>query len=291
MKPFKARVACAAALSLLAAAAACSGSSTSTHSHDMSSTMSHGMVDGMTDDSRGVTQPQGLTSEMDGYRLIAQTGSIESGKRVTFKFNISDSAGKPVTRFAVENDKMMHLIVLRKDLTGYQHIHPVLAADGTWSVGLTLKASGPYRVFADFLPQKVADHSGSPVVLGADLSVPGAYSPQLLPAASRSASVDGYVVTLKGSAMAAAETMLTYDVTKDGRPVTTLEPYLGSLGHLVSIRATDLAYTHTHPMAADGSGPDVAFHVSFATAGVYRQFFQFQTNGAVHTVGFTVDAA
>ena len=283
-----------AILLVIVSASACASSSVSTHgSHGMTdpseSTMS-GMTDGMSDGS-GVTAPQGLTSDMNGYRLVTHRTQVSSGAPATFTFTIQDSAGKAVTNYAVENDKKMHLIVLRKDLTGYQHLHPELATDGTWSVRLTLNDAGPYRVFADFLPQKVADASGSPVVLGADVSVPGSYAPRSLPGPARSASADGYVVTLDGTAAAGAETMLTYTVKKDGKPVTNLEPYLGSLGHLVSIRASDLGYTHTHPMAADGGGPDVSFHVSFATAGSYRQFFQFQTNGKVHTVAFTLVAA
>ncbi|MEK8109242.1 hypothetical protein NKG94_40115 [Micromonospora sp. M12] len=36
----------------------------------------------------------------------------------------------------------MHLIVVRRDLTGYQHLHPTMAKDGTWSVPLTLAQPG-----------------------------------------------------------------------------------------------------------------------------------------------------
>ena len=41
--------------------------------------------------------------------------------------------------------------------------------------------------------------------------------------------------------------MLTLTVTKDGQPVTDLQPYLGAYGHLVALRAGDLAYLHVHP--------------------------------------------
>ena len=44
----------------------------------------------------------------------------------------------------------MHLIVVRRDLTGFQHLHPTMTSTGTWNVGLTLPAAGSYRVFADF---------------------------------------------------------------------------------------------------------------------------------------------
>ena len=44
---------------------------------------------------------------------------------------------------------------MRRDLAGFQHVHPARGADGTWRVPLDLPAAGTYRVFADFAP---ADH-------------------------------------------------------------------------------------------------------------------------------------
>ncbi|NKX51639.1 hypothetical protein HER39_13910, partial [Arthrobacter deserti] len=43
---------------------------------------------------------------------------------------------------------------------------------------------------------------------------------------------------------------LTVIVTRGGQPVKTLEPYLGAYGHLVALRAGDLAYLHVHPEGA-----------------------------------------
>ncbi len=66
--------------------------------------------------------------------------------------------------------------------------------------------------------------------------------------------------------MAGTESELAVTVTRDGAPVTDLDPYLGALGHLVAIRNGDLAYLHVHPIRgrrrrrADGPvrrrGPD-----------------------------------
>ena len=44
----------------------------------------------------------------------------------------------------------MHLIVVRRDGTGFQHLHPELGADGTWRAPIALDDAGAYRVFADF---------------------------------------------------------------------------------------------------------------------------------------------
>ena len=39
---------------------------------------------------------------------------------------------------------------IRRDLTGFQHLHPTMAPDGTWSIDLTLAEPGSYRAIADF---------------------------------------------------------------------------------------------------------------------------------------------
>ena len=44
----------------------------------------------------------------------------------------------------------MHLIVVRRDGSGFQHLHPALEPTATWSTPITLPDAGAYRVFADF---------------------------------------------------------------------------------------------------------------------------------------------
>ena len=70
--------------------------------------------------------------------------------------------------FEVEHEQRMHLIVVRRDGTGFQHLHPELGADGAWRTPLTLPEPGAYRVFADF------KHDGTADTLAADLTVDGA---------------------------------------------------------------------------------------------------------------------
>ena len=44
-------------------------------------------------------------------------------------------------------------------------------------------------------------------------------------------------------------------MSRDGRPVTDLQPYLGAFGHLVALRSGDLAYLHVHPADDGDAGP------------------------------------
>ncbi|HET6709940.1 hypothetical protein [Amycolatopsis sp.] len=229
--------------------------------------------------------PGGLAASTDGYTFTGPTA--EPGR---FSFTITGPDGRPVTAFDVEHEKKLHLIVVRRDTAGFQHVHPEMAPDGTWSVPLTLPAAGSYRAFADFAPT-----GGKPVTLGADFSVAGNYQPATF-APSRTANVDGYTVELAGDLVAGKTSPLALKVSRGGVPVTDLQPYLGAYGHLVALRGGDLAYLHVHPDGEPGdgktaAGPEVKFAAEVPSAGTYRLFLDFRHGGVVRTAEFTLATA
>ncbi len=138
--------------------------------------------------------PGGLAVAADGHALELATTTQAAGAPSTFRFTVTGPDGRPLTAYAPSHDEDLHLVVVRRDLTGYQHLHPIRDAQGTWSVPLTLAEPGPYKVFADFVPEG-RDRS---LVLAADLTAPGPYSPEPLPAPAQTTSVDGYGVSLDG---------------------------------------------------------------------------------------------
>ena len=232
-------------------------------------------------------QPGGLASSRGGYTLTPTAATLTPGTTATFSFTITGRDGTPVTDFDVEHDKRMHLIVVRRDTTGFQHVHPEMAPDGTWSVPLTLPAAGSYRAFADFTPT-----GGAGTTLGVDLAASGAFEP-VSHVPSRTAQVDGYTVELAGDLVPGQASPVTLTVSRDGVPVTDLQPYLAAYGHLVALREGDLAYLHVHPDGAPGdgvtpAGPPIEFVAEVPTAGSYRLFLDFQHDGVVRTAEFTV---
>ncbi|UQU67492.1 hypothetical protein COUCH_14990 [Couchioplanes caeruleus] len=235
--------------------------------------------------------PAGLQVSQDGYRLLPLTGELPTGDPQPFRFRIVDPDGKAVTAYTTSHDKDLHLIVLRRDLSGFQHVHPSLAADGTWSLPLAVTAPGQYRVFADFQPAGRSDG----LTLGTDIPAPGDYQPRPLPPAATTTAVDGYTVTLAGTLQPGTSSQLTLSVSKDGKPVTDLQPYLGAYGHLVALREGDLAYLHVHPDGTPGdgrtaAGPGITFHADVPSAGGYRLYLDFQHAGKVRTAEFTAIA-
>jgi hypothetical protein len=233
--------------------------------------------------------PGGLQVSEDGYTLDA-AASLPAGAATPVSFRVLGPDGQPVTAYETAHDEDLHLIAVRRDLTGYQHVHPDLAPDGTWSIPLDLTA-GSWRLFADFDP--AGDDPA--LVLGADVAVAGTYTPQPLPEPATTAEVDGYTVTLDGQLVPGQESELTLSVSRDGQPVTDLQPYLAAYGHLVALRDGDLAYLHVHPAGEPGDGttqpgPDVTFYATAPSAGDYRLFLDFQHGDVVRTAEFTVRA-
>ena len=213
---------------------------------------------------------RGLAVADDGLRLSLASTSLPRGRATTLRFTI-DGADGPVRDFEVEHEKRMHLIVVRRDGSGFQHLHPTLAPDGTWSTQVTLPDAGAYRVFADF-------KRGENETLAADLTVDGDADYRALPERTDVDTTDGY--TRRASTSTTASSAST--ITRDGKPVET-EPYLGAGGHLVALREGDLAYLHVHPV--DGGG--VEFETELDPDSRYRLYLQFKHEGQVHTAEFT----
>ncbi|MGQ5259531.1 hypothetical protein ACTWLT_02105 [Micromonospora sp. ZYX-F-536] len=243
----------------------------------------HGSATG-TDQGAG-GEPGGLSVSSAGYTLAPLVTEFPAGRAGQFRFQVRDTQRRPVTRFAVVHDKPLHLIVVRRDLTGYQHLHPTMAPDGTWSVPLTLAQPGVWRAYADFTV--VADDGGqTAVTLGADLVAPGGYQPRALPAPATSTTVDGFTVGYQGTPQPGATVPLTFRV--DGATgAAPLERYLGAYGHLVALREGDLGYLHVHPETELVDG-QVKFWLTAPGPGRYRLYLDFQVAGAVHTAEFTV---
>jgi hypothetical protein len=221
---------------------------------------------------------RGLAVADDGLRVVVENPELRRGRDETLRFRIVGDGGATVRDFDVGHEKRMHLIVARRDLTGFQHLHPEQADDGSWSTRVRLGAAGSYRLFADF------SHDGAARTLASDLRVDGAADLRPLPSPAPTAVSDGgYDVRLDSShARPGEEADLRVTITRDSVPVRT-EPYLGAGGHLVALREGDLAFLHVHPTADDS----VRFAATFPTTGRYRLFLQFKHEGRVQTVAFT----
>ncbi len=233
----------------------------------------------------------GLSATDGGFTFTPDRTSLTAGQAQSLHFKINDLIGMAVTSFVPDQTKLMHFYLVRSDLTGFQHVHPTMAADGTWTADLAALTPGNYRAYTAF-DAKGASGATVAEVLSTQLAVPGT-SPTTPPSApSSTAKVDGYTVAVSGELMAAMSHTLTVTVTKNGQPVTDLQPYLDTYAHLTAIHAGDLAFAHLHPegaaAATNTAGPTLKFQAMVPKSGDWRFFIQFQTGGVLHTAAVTM---
>ncbi|WP_030758486.1 hypothetical protein [Streptomyces griseus] len=239
----------------------------------------------------GGGRPGGLSVSEGGYTLEVDSTILAAGARQHVGFRVTGPDGRPVTDFVAEHEKELHFIAVRRDTTGFQHVHPVRDGKGDWSTELDLEP-GDWRFFTDIHP---AGHDGT-LTLGIDVAVAGPYDPRPLPETGRTARIGEYDVALDGVLVPGEAAELTLTVGRNGRPVTDLEPYLAAYGHLVALRVGDLGYLHVHPEGHPGDGvtapgPDISFLAVAPSAGTYRLYLDFQHEGVVRTAEFTVRTA
>jgi hypothetical protein len=227
----------------------------------------------------------GLGIAAGGRTLRLAGAQFEQGEAGQLRFAIEDADGRPVTGFDELHERRMHLIVVRRDGAEFRHLHPEMSEDGTWTVPVAFDEPGVYRAFADF------SADGEQETLAADLFVSGGeFEARPFPAPQALDSTDGYEVRLAaGEPRAGEHSELGFAVTRDGRPVDDLAPYLGAKGHLVALREGDLAFLHVHPEEGETAPNQIVFDAAFPTAGRYRLYLQFKHEGTVRTVEYTVE--
>ena len=227
-------------------------------------------------------------------------GKIVVGKPATMVFTIKDPTGLPVTKVQEVHEKLLHLLIVSKDLAWFAHEHPAIQPDGTFTFAYTFPEAGEFVFYNDFTPPNVGQQ-----VVQVPITVEGTAPAKraLTVDADKPKTIEGYTVTLDtgGPIKTGSATHMAYTIAKDGKPVTDLQPYLGAMGHLVIISGDLKEFVHSHPheegaehsAATKGAvgGPKVDFEAHFKAAGVYKGWAQFQVTtaagGKVITVPMT----
>lgn len=202
---------------------------------------------------------------------------------------IQNNEGKLIDKFDINHEKQMHLIVVSKDLSYFDHIHPDYKGDGKFVVTTQFPDSGEYKLFADYVPT-----GGSATSQSEWVSVDGTASElaEIIPETNFDKTINDIDITLSfDHLMADKDLNLTFNMmdAKTKKPVTDLQPYLGAVGHVVIISADAEQYLHVHPTDEKAKGPDAQFMTKFPKSGIYKIWGQFQRNGETFIVPFVVN--
>lgn len=247
-----------------------------------------------------------MAENASGYSLKLMSGkSYLANKPVMLHFAIQDKSGKVLKDFDTVHEKKLHLIVVRKDRTNFQHVHPTLEArTGMFMIEpFTFPTDGDYRVFAESTPsstQKDAPGNKPAAVAYQDVQVGdiSAYKPQPLGSDALTSSVNGFDTKLSVAGdspttdfTANATTTVAVAFNKAGSSYANLQKYLGALGHMV-VLGPNLEYIHAHALSEDVANQTgiIKFAVSFKDAGQYKAYLQTQADNQVNTTDYTMTA-
>jgi Cu+-exporting ATPase len=276
--------------------------------------MDHGEMTGMDHASMGHGSSEGMQGmnmetvdpETAGVRveLTSDPTAPLPGQPVTLRYRVTDAqSGQMLTDLPIDHERPMHLIIISKDLTQFQHIHPEVGPDDAYSVTTEFTDPGTYVLYDEFVRdgQRVLDRRELPVGEASDTKV--FLVPDLVPKTADSVTV---ALSAPGTIRAGEEASFTFTLTQGERSVTDLEPYLGAAAHvaIVSEDTEDFAHVHGEAGEADEGhegmesmghsppsafGPQVSFHHTFPHPGRYKIWGQFSHEGRVITVPYVVE--
>ncbi len=235
-------------------------------------------------------------------RVTMAPRAPEPGQAVKFRFAaLHPLTGAVVKDFAEVHDRLFHLFIVSRDMTQWSHVHPELQQDGSFILEHTIPTAGHWALFSDFMPI-----GGGPQLIVTPFSTAGyegdltASIPSLMPDTSFTKTADGVTVSLQvtpAKLISGEETDIPIHFTdeKTGEPVTNLQRYLGAFGHAMMLSDDMTEHVHAHPeemlegtAITEGGGPALTFHALFPKPGVYRLWLQYQRNGRLSTIPFTV---
>jgi hypothetical protein len=190
---------------------------------------------------------------------IAPAKNLVAGKPQVLTVQVRSAEGKAIEKFDIQHEKLMHLILVRNDLSSFTHLHAESVSKGKLQFTANLPVDGQYTAFADYVP-KGATQQVSTQTLSVGKDKATASATPLTPDATLSKSVGDLKVSLlvdPKTIKPGQETAITLDI-KDaaGQPVKDLQPYLGAMGHLIIIRQSPVLtaanYLHAHPKEHEG---------------------------------------
>lgn len=243
----------------------------SADSHDHGSDMSHDHSGGGHDISLIAS-----ATTSGGYELVERS---RNGRTAVFALAGGDDGA--VTDFEWVHGAYLHVVMVTPDLSRFEHVHPEIADDGTWSISAP-DGDGEWHVVVESTPSGAS----SPVIVTSHFD--GTASAAVLPARTNTASVTTASGTELVVDLRTGDNGLQFTVTAaDGTPPEGLEAYLEQPAHLVVFRVDDLAYVHLHP-TSDIGDPVIEYDGVLPAGATYRLFLQFAIDGEVLTVPYTV---
>lgn len=238
----------------------------------------------------GMKLVEGIKDAIEYPVHMTATPQPRVGTETLLNFDIVDPrTQKPVRDFDVVHEKLYHIFVVSQDLKFFVHTHPERRTDEDFHLSVKFPKAGMYRVLSDFYPR-----GGTPQLITNTVMVPGAgfqvepakIAADVGPQVGENGGVE--LVMSTPHPIAGEKLQMLFKVTPDDG----IEPYLGSMAHMLAASSDLIDMMHNHPFAASdekrNSYKQLQFNMIFRREGFYRVWIQFQRKGVVNTVAFNI---
>ncbi len=242
----------------------------------------------------------GLTEEFP-VRIEALPKKILPNQTTTLRFVMLHPKTKQrVREFNLMHEKLFHFFVISHDFSHFEHLHPELNSDGSFTLELMLPKPGLFHLYCDFFPVGgVAQVSHQMLITDGFKADAATLQANLKSEDQLSKTVGGIDFTLDfapSRPVAGQPSALRYKLkdTVTGEPISDLQPFLGAWGHKIIVSEDASNYLHSHPVQAPqtlkpGLSPStIFFETFFPSPGKYRIWSQFRRHDQIVTVSFDV---
>jgi uncharacterized membrane protein len=241
--------------------------------------------------------------------IATSPARITAGSPVSMTVSIRGPEGEPFKRLVLSHERILHAIIIGKDLDVFAHIHPedlgpltdVMLKSATFPIRYTFPKVGDYLIGFDFA---AGDEAYSRTVSVSVADAPGMGKPEADLSATR--NFGEYQVSLSTSpdpVRAGSESTLKYIIRKNGAEVNNLAPYLGASMHLAVVPVSLKEFIHAHGVTKGEShadhvhaapppsrfGPEIRAEVVFPSKGIYKVFSQVKHEGTILLFDFMID--
>lgn len=228
-------------------------------------------------------------------KVIDWPKNAKAGMTTNLRLQVIDSkTGSVQTAFDEAHTMRFHLLIASKDLNWFVHEHPVMDSKGTWSLPFKFPAGTSYWVYGDVAPAG----KGSRVLI-TPVNVQGpkpSWNTKLtLSKTGIDGGLKGLLSTLQPIEIGRSSTIqVKLFNAKTGAPAGDTIKWLGAAGHMMIFHQDGQTVVHSHP-AEDAENEAlvkrgiVRFSGRFPKPGKYKIYAQFDWNGKVRTLPFTIE--
>jgi putative copper export protein len=241
--------------------------------------------------------------------LETDPDEIIVGVPVRMTLRIMDAESRPFQGLTIIHERILHAVIIGKDLEVFAHIHPEdhtpittqMMEKAMFPLQFTFPRTGEYLLGIDFA--KDEEFYSKTFIL--TVAAAAIMKEPAIDFSTRK-NFGEYQVLLTvpdGPIVAGTETKIRYVVRKNGEELVDLVPYLGAAMHL-SIVSADLGtfihahgvvpgaevhFGHLHTRIPAKFGPEIEADIIFPTRGLYKIFAQFKHQERVVLADFMVN--